>query len=218
VERHAVADLEGRAAGTSAAVHELLAGFPPTLADALPADDRRALDGIRSGIETADANEPPVGPAMSRRDLEDSDAWRAAVDAGGDALQRRLEAAYTAAAGSLDMGGAETLTRPEVLERLGSEADRARRRELFLALGPLWRAVNADDAGGSPYRAFFASLGADLDELNVRLDVTARPGRPPVPVAFTTFGARPHRRPDGTWSPGEPVILETLTAGGFGDL
>jgi hypothetical protein len=67
-------------------------------------------------------------------------------------------------------------------------------------------------------RAWFASLAADLDELNVRLDLTARPGRPPVPVAFTTFGARPHRRPDGTWSPGEPVILESLTDGGFGDL
>ena len=45
-----------------------------------------------------------------------------------------------------------------------------------------------------------------------------RAGRPPVPVAFTTFGERPHQRPDGTWDPGRPMILESLTGGGLGEL
>jgi hypothetical protein len=89
-----------------------------------------------------------------------------------------------------------------------------------------WRAGDAQRAIGQVgldqaiaiNRRFFGSLGADLDELHIRFDITARAGRPPVPVAFTTFGARPHRRPDGSWGPGEPVILESLTGGGFGDL
>ena len=67
-------------------------------------------------------------------------------------------------------------------------------------------------------RAFHASLGADLDALGIVFDIRDRVDRPPVPVAYTTFGERPHRRPDGTWDPGRPVILEDLTDGGLGEL
>ena len=49
-------------------------------------------------------------------------------------------------------------------------------------------------------------------------DIRERAGRPPVPVAYTTFGERPHQRPDGTWHPGRPTILESLTDGGLGEL
>ena len=66
--------------------------------------------------------------------------------------------------------------------------------------------------------AFHASLGVDLDTLGVVFDIHERPGRPPVPVAYTTFGERPHHRDDGTWHPGRPTILETLTDGGLGEL
>lgn len=71
------------------------------------------------------------------------------------------------------------------------------------------------DAVLSLNRRLFAALGADLDALNVRLDVTPRPERPTIPVAFTTFGARPRRRADGGWSPGRPVVLATLEEGGL---
>ena len=67
-------------------------------------------------------------------------------------------------------------------------------------------------------RRVHASLGADLGALNVRLDTTPRAGRPAVPVAFTTFGARPRRRADGTWSPGEPTVLASYVDGGLGEL
>jgi hypothetical protein len=66
--------------------------------------------------------------------------------------------------------------------------------------------------------AFHAALGADLASLGVVFDIRARPGRPTVPVAYTTFGERPHRRPDGSWHPGRPTILETLSDGGLGEL
>ena len=66
--------------------------------------------------------------------------------------------------------------------------------------------------------AFHASLGADVDDLGVMFDIRERADRPPVPVAYTTFGERPHRRGDGTWHPGRPTILESLTEGGLGEL
>jgi hypothetical protein len=66
--------------------------------------------------------------------------------------------------------------------------------------------------------AFHASLGVDLEALGVVFDIRERAGRPPVPVAYTTFGERPHKRPDGAWHPGRPTILESLTGGGLGEL
>jgi hypothetical protein len=299
----ALAGLEA-ASAAAAAAFERLASLPAALIATLGPDDRRALEAMRTAAAVAETPSVPIGRILAAGECADDEAWRAAITSGGRALQVRLEACYTTAAGVLDIGNGETLTRPEVLERLATEPDARRRRSLFLALEPLWRAVNGDDAAGSPYRAyvrdaaaawlakhdatgedpgigltrheiegwsvavldgwkaavvdparvrgeppvepwdwwwragdaqraigridldramavnraFFASLGADLHELNVRFDVTARPARPPVPVAFTTFGARPRLRADGTWSPGQPVVLETLAGGGLGDM
>ena len=90
-----------------------------------------------------------------------------------------------------------------------------------------WRAGEADRLlrGSLPLDRLFTvnaavhrGLGADLERLAVRLDTTPRPLRPPLPVAFTTFGARPHRRPDGSWSPGLPTVLASYTDGGLGEL
>jgi hypothetical protein len=90
-----------------------------------------------------------------------------------------------------------------------------------------WRAGEADRAlrPALPLGRLFElnemihrSLGADLDALGVVLDTTPRLGRPPVPVAFTTFGARPHPRADGTWDPGRPTVLASYTDGGLGEL
>lgn len=90
-----------------------------------------------------------------------------------------------------------------------------------------WRAGEADRALGASLpldrvlslnRALHLALGADLDALGVRLDITPRPVRPPVAVAFTTFGARPHERPDGSWDRGRPTVLASYTEGGLGEL
>lgn len=300
-EADAVAALESAAEGASRSVHERLASFTADDEAVLGPDDRRALAAMRAGIAVAEAFEAPVGPPLESGPCDDEAAWRDAIRAGGEDLHRRLEACYSQTALALDVGGGATLTRLQVLDRLGTEPDADRRRALFLAIGPLWRVVNGDDGDGSPYRAYvagagdawraaratsdvlgvagdeterwstatleawraavvepartrgeppvepwdwwwragatsralgvvplaearevnrevYASLGADVEALNIRFDITDRPGRPPVPVAFTTFGGRPHRRTDGSWSPGEPVILESIGGGGFLDL
>ena len=86
------------------------------------------------------------------------------------------------------------------------EADRAMRDAL-----PLDRVAEINEG-------YFASLGADLEAINVTFDATPRPDRPSVPVAYTTFGGRPARRADGTWSPGEPTVFGTYIEGGLGEL
>jgi hypothetical protein len=67
-------------------------------------------------------------------------------------------------------------------------------------------------------RDYYASLGADLDALRIGFDITPRPDRPPVPVAYTTFGSRPRRNADGTWVRARPWVLAGYTDGGLGEL
>ena len=63
--------------------------------------------------------------------------------------------------------------------------------------------------------AVYRALGADLQALNVRFDLSAREGK--TPVAFCTFGLRP-RRTGGRWSPGQPSVFATYRDGGLDNL
>ena len=298
------AALEARALAASSDVHARLDAFDPIDADALGVEDRRALALMASGLDAADGYHLPVAPTLEAGLCADPGARRDAIARGGDVLRSYLEACYGERAGALAVG-VETLSRMEILHRLGVEPDPGRRQALFLSLEPLWHVLAGDDEATSPYRALiretapawragrssvtenaealgmtrdaietwaltalaawraavveparelgeppvepwdwwwragtaarilgpipldeveavnrgvYASLGADLDQLRVRFDIRPRPGRPPVPVAFTTFGARPQRRPDGSWAPGEPLVMANLTEGGLSEL
>jgi hypothetical protein len=180
-----------------------------------------------------------------------------------------------------------------VLARLATEPDRARRRALFLSLDHVWRAVDGDGDGASPYRTllrssaarwaadgspveanarslglpggsiegtlrsilaawrsvsgpglvepwdywhtvgaasrkldgnvgvdrmldvnrrYLASLGADPEALGIGYDVVPRPGRPPIPVAFTIgMGLR-------AGVPRPPQVFATYEVGGLANL
>jgi hypothetical protein len=67
-------------------------------------------------------------------------------------------------------------------------------------------------------KSFYASLGADPDELDIGFDVFSRAGRPLIPLAYTDFGGRPRRRDDGTRLRAKPWVMGTYTAGGLGEL
>lgn len=292
------------------------AGRTPAGVGALGADDERALEAMRAGIASALVDEAglPVAASIELSGCDDPAAWAAAAEAGGAVLRARLEACFAARAADVRVGG-ERLTRPLVLGRLAREPSADRRRRLFTALEPLWRAVDGDGGPGSPYRmlvaasarewaagrspvarnagalgvgaaaiegwavatleawrdafvrpaslggaagagsaagagpvepwdwwwtagaadraladalplgrldplcrAWYGALGADLEALGVGFDTGPRPGRPPIPVAFTTFGGRPHARADGSWLPGAPWVLATYVEGGLGEL
>jgi hypothetical protein len=64
-------------------------------------------------------------------------------------------------------------------------------------------------------RAWFRALGADPDKLHIQYDIDPRAGK--YPVAYTTFGDRPHLSDKGWW-PGEPAVFATYQVGGLGNL
>jgi hypothetical protein len=69
-------------------------------------------------------------------------------------------------------------------------------------------------------RAYLETLGADPETLGIRYDVHPRPGRPPVPVAFTIgMGAMAADQPeDGPWTPRPPWVFATYAEGGLGNM
>lgn len=63
--------------------------------------------------------------------------------------------------------------------------------------------------------AWYARLGADVAALRIRYDLEPRPGK--YPVAYTTFGARPHHDGQG-WDPGAPFVSASYRIGGLDNL
>jgi hypothetical protein len=68
--------------------------------------------------------------------------------------------------------------------------------------------------------AYVRSLGADPASLRIAYDVVPRPGRPPVPAAFTMgMGALAAGQPrSGPWTPRPPWVFATYATGGLGNL
>jgi hypothetical protein len=67
---------------------------------------------------------------------------------------------------------------------------------------------------------YLASLGADPVALGIEYDVVPRPGRPPIPVAFTiSMGAWAAGQPiAGPWNPRPPWVFATYAEGGLANL
>jgi hypothetical protein len=112
-------------------------------------EDARALGLMRKvfsrdlgPVSPPAAAEPAAAPACNYRDDPDS-------------LSAALYACYGWAQSHVAVGS-DTLDRLTILGSLGRTEDSVRRRELFLALDPVWRTVNADDGPSSPYRRLIA--------------------------------------------------------------
>lgn len=108
----------------------------------LSAKDRRALLGMRSGIEfRTGASLAPTGDC--------ADAAR--PDASGRELRTALYACFSSLGDAITFEG-RTYSRVAALQLLERLDEPGRRRALFMAMEPLWRAVNTDNAQSSPYR------------------------------------------------------------------
>jgi hypothetical protein len=141
-------------------------------------DDRRALALMRRALEadlpaSLDAAGEPPAAAACPGDVEalarGPEAW--------DRFRAHLYRCFGAAASSLRVGD-ETVDRLTILGRLADAPDAAERRRLFLALEPLWRAVNGDNGAASPYRRLVrlaserartrpSTIAAELEALGV---------------------------------------------------
>ncbi len=67
---------------------------------------------------------------------------------------------------------------------------------------------------------YLSALGADPERLGIVYDVAPRPGRPPIPVAFTIAMSAwaPGQPSTGTWTPRPPWVFATYADGGLGNL
>ena len=121
----------------------------------LGALDQRAfrfLEGELHRLEAEDRDRP--APTAEPGDCADPFPARLR-GASLDSLTARTFACYGAAARRIVVD-ADTLDRLAILGRLGRTEDPAQRRRLFLALAPVWQAVNGDDGEASPYRRMVA--------------------------------------------------------------
>ena len=142
-------------------VRELVAASLTALDSAsLPSDDARAVGVMRRAL-AADLGrlDPPAVPdASSRRPAPECAYDPAAVLAspnGLDSLRRRMYDCYSWAQSHVVLDG-DTLDRLSVLGALGRTEGSKRRKQLFLALDPVWRSVNRGNEAGSPYRRLIA--------------------------------------------------------------
>jgi hypothetical protein len=123
-------------------------------------EDRRAVEVMQRALsaDLPGSLEPVDGPPTAAPCPGGVDAIARGPEA-WDRLRAHLYRCFGAAAASLRVGD-ESLDRLTVLGRLGDAGDGAERRRLFLALEPLWRAVNGDNGPDSPYRRL-VGLGAE---------------------------------------------------------
>jgi hypothetical protein len=143
-----VGQLAARANGLRGRLERELAAVDSS---GLGGEDARAL-GVMRQVLARDLGlvvPPDTGPRL------DAPAARPSCSAdtlgGIDSLRARIYACYGWAQSHVPLGG-DTLDRLTILGRLGHTDDPDRRRELFLALEPVWRSMNAGDEADSPYR------------------------------------------------------------------
>ena len=148
------------------ALKDLLAKYRVTrdrLRAALPAEssvpagaDRRAIEVMRRALEKdlGEEKEAPADAAPGAPESVDCGYDPAVLARGPGGMQNlgdRMYACFGKAAHHLTFEG-QTLDRLTVFSLLPITDDAERRRRAFLALEPVWRAINADDGEGSPYR------------------------------------------------------------------
>jgi hypothetical protein len=114
-----------------------LAAFPRSTLDGVEA---AGFDTIESALEYMDDTILVEG---LRRDAEADDA--------AAALRRATYEAYGDATGDIRVDG-RSIDRLTAFSIQATSADPARRRAVFEAMAPMWRAVDGDGDGDSPYR------------------------------------------------------------------
>jgi hypothetical protein len=143
--------------GLRAEVSGRLAGIDSV---ALRPNDARALGIMRRAIGHDLDSLPPPSTAAAKATLARPNCAYDATAIGRlgnglDSLRKRLYACYGWSQSHLLLDR-DTLDRLSILGALGREDDPSRRRQLFLALEPVWRTVNGDNGPGSPYRQLIA--------------------------------------------------------------
>lgn len=119
--------------------------------------DAQVLDAIRKGF----ADNAPDAPADADAQARIGCADGARRDADATTLQIALYACFEQIGSRIDFEG-RPIVRTTALQMLQQLEGGERRKGLFLALSPLWIAVNSADTTDSPYRRMMVLNGAAL--------------------------------------------------------
>jgi hypothetical protein len=158
-DRYEVAVASGHAAGAAARRanderSRLVAALGRVDSSSLAGEDARALRVMRQAL-TRDLT--PIAAGSEVAPGADAASAGCPPDASGelDSLRARIYACYGRAQSRLPVGP-DTLDRLTIFGLLGATDDSARRRQLFLALQPVWRSMDGDGSAASPYRRLIA--------------------------------------------------------------
>src|SRR5882672_7834851 len=133
----------------------------------LAAGDARVVAVLRAKLDSLAESPSSEGSKDGRCE----DAARPGAELA--ALSSALVGCFREIANNLDFEG-KRIDRASALTELAEIEDPARRKALFLAFVPLWRAVNADDEPASPYRRLIALAAVDARAKGSPIDAAAR--------------------------------------------
>ena len=147
-------------------------------APALDSEDARVIAAIRKGIVDNAPDVPVVDPEHPAAHCGDT----AQHTSDSTRLQVALYECFEEIGNRIDFDG-RRIVRTTALDELQQLTDTERRKRLFLALSPLWIAVNGADTPDSPYRRMMALNGVEIRQN----------GSSPISNAAATLGVTPQQ-------------------------
>jgi hypothetical protein len=131
---------------------------------ALSPTDARALMLIHKGVDSISEGQASLAPKGRCKDAQSRDL----AD-----LHSALYSCFEELGNNLQFEG-QRLTRVSALDLLSQIAEPQRRKALFMAFVPLWKALNGNDEPQSPYRRLIAQSAADAAKNGSPVDDAAR--------------------------------------------
>jgi hypothetical protein len=132
----------------------------------LSGEDRRAVRLMRTAVKESSDTPESLAPVGHCQDAQQTGRRLRP-------LQQALYACFAELANSLEFEGA-TVTRVAAFELLTQMEPPERRKSLFMAFLPLWRALNGTDEIGSPYRRMIALAATEARKSGSEVDAAAR--------------------------------------------
>ena len=145
---------------------ELVRRLSKIPAAGLAATDARAVRLMRTNLESL-----PENPGSSQPGGRCKDAPR--IDLDYAALRSALYSCFDQVGANLEFEGAR-IDRLSALDMLGQIEPPERRKTLFVALSPLWEAINGKNQPDSPYRRLIRMTAADRAERPASLRAAAQ--------------------------------------------
>jgi hypothetical protein len=134
---------------------------------ALDVGDRQAVAAMRRTLAGLDGSDTTLGARAER--CEDAKQ----PELGYDALRAALVSCFVEHGNRLQFAGG-TIDRGTALQLLHVVDDRAQRKAIFDAFGPLWTALNGRNEAGSPYRRMIALASAEARHGHSEIDAAAQ--------------------------------------------